>query len=107
MGEPVAHFGLGSATAVLSVTITWVDGTRACLGPLEIDRMHIVDPIAGDYSKSGGAPDCGPAKATKKDAKPAGVTAMEEIPRSDPPKDDVPLPSIVEDDGQGGADMLS
>jgi hypothetical protein len=29
--EPVAHFGLGDATAVERVTVTWPDGTAVVL----------------------------------------------------------------------------
>lgn len=38
--EPVAHFGLGAATAVESVTITWPGGERQVLRAIEVDRLH-------------------------------------------------------------------
>jgi hypothetical protein len=40
--EPVAHFGLGAATAVESVTITWPGGETRELRGIEVDRLHQV-----------------------------------------------------------------
>ena len=38
--EPVAHFGLGQATAVEEVTITWPSGDTVSISNPDIDMMH-------------------------------------------------------------------
>lgn len=40
--EPVAHFGLGSLTAVESITISWPDGAQHVMENPKIDHMHDV-----------------------------------------------------------------
>lgn len=40
--EPVAHFGLGTATAVESVTIQWPDGVQHTVESPAIDKLHTV-----------------------------------------------------------------
>jgi len=40
--EPVAHFGLGSLTAIVSVTVTWPDGAQLEVVNLDVDRLHSV-----------------------------------------------------------------
>merc|ERR1711988_58484 len=45
--EPVAHFGLGSLTAVESVTVTWPDGASHTIANPSIDQMLKVPRPAG------------------------------------------------------------
>lgn len=40
--EPVAHFGLGRAAKVESITVTWPGGQQRILKNLEVDKQHIV-----------------------------------------------------------------
>ena len=40
--EPVAHFGLGAATEVESVTITWPGGEQRVLRGPKVDELHMV-----------------------------------------------------------------
>jgi len=40
--EPVAHFGLGSATNVTSVTIQWPDGVKLTIPTPTIDKLHTI-----------------------------------------------------------------
>jgi hypothetical protein len=51
--EPVAHFGLGSVTAVETVTITWPDGASHTIAAPGIDKLHRIQrPLglkAADY----------------------------------------------------------
>ena len=37
--DPRVHVGLGDATSVTDVTITWTDGTTECFGDLSADRI--------------------------------------------------------------------
>ena len=39
--EPVAHFGLGRATKIDSVTITWPGGEQRVLRGLDVDKQHV------------------------------------------------------------------
>ena len=41
-GEPVAHFGLGAATEIESVTVTWPGGEERVLRGLDVDKQHVV-----------------------------------------------------------------
>jgi len=45
--EPVAHFGLGSATAVTSVTIQWPDGVQDIIQAPTVDKLHTVKKPSG------------------------------------------------------------
>ena len=40
--DPRVHCGLGSATTVDKVTVYWEDGTTTEFGPLDIDRVHVL-----------------------------------------------------------------
>ncbi|HEX2525797.1 MAG TPA: CRTAC1 family protein [Geminicoccus sp.] len=52
-GEPVAHFGLGTAIRVERVTIRWPDGTEISLKDPAIDRTHAVQHRQGCDRRSG------------------------------------------------------
>ena len=40
--DPRIHCGLGSATTVDKVTVHWEDGSTSEFGPLEVDRVHVL-----------------------------------------------------------------
>ena len=45
--EPVAHFGLGSVSAVEAVTVVWPGGQRVVLEGLAVDQQHVISlPVA-------------------------------------------------------------
>jgi len=45
--EPVAHFGLGSATGVTSVTIQWPDGVQDIIQAPTVDKLHTIKKPSG------------------------------------------------------------
>eukprot|EP01043_Picozoa_sp_COSAG02_P028917 COSAG02_NODE_1776_length_10963_cov_3.430136_3_plen_553_part_00 len=55
--EPVAHFGLGQATNVAEVTITWPSGDTLSINNPDIDTMHRVPhPLTGQSTPFPDAP---------------------------------------------------
>merc|ERR1711907_29575 len=48
--EPVAHFGIGSSSAISEIAITWVDGATKTLTSPEINNMIVVEHPATENS---------------------------------------------------------
>ena len=48
--EPVVTFGLGTATAIESLTVTWPDGTKQKVTPAGIDREITIEPNNESFS---------------------------------------------------------
>jgi hypothetical protein len=52
--EPIAHFGLGNATSILSVRVQWPRGNDTVLDGIELNRqLHVVAPVASDLDADG------------------------------------------------------
>ena len=85
--EPIAHFGLGAATAVAMVQVQWPDGSTLTLTDPAIDTLHHVNHPSVSTSGGGGSEDSSGGDGNTAEFTVALSTDLATIPPNSPARD--------------------